>query len=49
VKVSYPNKTHSFTLQPAGRDDATGIEIAATPGQLILELKRITEWLETLL
>jgi hypothetical protein len=49
TKVSFPNDTHSLTLQPAGRDDAQSIEISATPRQLLAELRRITEWLESLL
>jgi hypothetical protein len=49
TKVSFPDDTHSFTLQPAGRDDATGIEIAAALGELVREFTLITRWLESLL
>jgi hypothetical protein len=49
TKVSFPNDTHNFTLQPAGRDDAPSIEIAAALGELVREFTLITRWLESLL
>jgi hypothetical protein len=49
TKVSLPNDTHNFTLQPAERDDATGIEIVAALGELVREFTLITRWLESLL
>jgi hypothetical protein len=44
TKVSFPNYTHAFTLQLAG-SDAPGIEVAATPEELVREFAAIAKWL----
>jgi hypothetical protein len=49
IKTSFPNDQHLFEIRPAaGSDDPRGcVSIRARPGELLMEIKRISEWLET--